>query len=247
VTAAGSWAKSGFRSPVGAWAAAFTLIELLVVIAIVAILASLLLPGLARAKASAHATACRGNLHQIGLAWEIYLHDVDDRFPDRRDLKTSLPGGYLPWSTWPKSDPRAGWAALVLDPILGSTPATWQCPSLASRRPLDVEQTRQVPATNRPPARYWMWRFDRIDEPVALDNFWGRRRDEALMLLPDAKNPQIGTPSSLAEVEFAVDVYFPAAAPGVEEPVRGLAAHSRGKNRLWLDGHVGWSRDDRLR
>ncbi len=226
---------------------AFTLIELLVVIAIIAILASMLLPALGRAKALARATACRGNLVQLGLAWEMYLHDADDRFPDRRDLKSSLPGGFLPWATWPKSDPRAGWAGVVLTNLLGGTPAVWTCSSLESRRDLDVVQTRQTAGTNGVAVRYWMWRFDRIDEPVALDNFWGRRREEALALLPSANNPQVGSPTSMADVELAVDVYFPSAAPGVEDGLKGRAAHSKGKNRLWLDGHVSWSRDDRLR
>ena len=90
---------------------AFTLIELLVVIAIIAILAALLLPALSRAKQKGQRAVCLSNLNQIGLAFIIYLNDHEDRFPDRRDLKSSLPGGYLPWTTWPPSDPRAGWAA----------------------------------------------------------------------------------------------------------------------------------------
>lgn len=66
----------------------FTLIELLVVIAIIAVLASLLFPGLGRAKAKAHQAACWNNLRQLGIATRLYAEDHGERLPSAEILPT---------------------------------------------------------------------------------------------------------------------------------------------------------------
>lgn len=226
----------------------FTLIELLVVVAVVAILAGLLFPVFAQAREKARQTGCVSNLRQIHAALVLYLLDYDERFPDRRDLKLSLPGGYRPWTSWPPSDPRAGWAAAVLAPYARSG-AIWSCPSTIATPLGAAVQVEQAAGPNPgdPVARYWLWRFDRPDAIVPLDNFWGKTEEQAVADLRAATNPIVGIPDGPADVELVVDPYFPATLPTVSPALRGLAVHFGGRNRLFLDGHVRFLRDPRTR
>ncbi len=225
---------------------AFTLVELLVVIAIIAILAAMLLPALSRAQRQARKTSCLSQLKQHGVGWRFYLDENEGRFPDRRDLKTSLPGGYKPWATWPKSDPRAGWAAVVLSNFF-NTSEIWNCPSLTTVSWAGAEQVRQLSGThsNALIAGYWMWRFDHYEDPVPPDNFWGRTESGLISYLRDANNPAAGSPLGPADVELTMDVYFPSPAAGLEPALKGRTAHPGGRNRLMLDGHVDHLRDAR--
>jgi prepilin-type N-terminal cleavage/methylation domain-containing protein/prepilin-type processing-associated H-X9-DG protein len=69
----------------------FTLVEMLVVIGIIGILASMLLPALARAKAKANQIKCLNHLRQLGLALSMYAQDYSGEYPPRREPPNAWP------------------------------------------------------------------------------------------------------------------------------------------------------------
>ncbi len=81
------------RRPALLFKRGFTLIELLVVIAIIAILAAMLLPALAKAKAKAYTIQCTSNLKQITLAINLFANDNNDRMPFGVDANNNPSGG----------------------------------------------------------------------------------------------------------------------------------------------------------
>lgn len=103
----------------------FTLIELLVVTAVIAVLASMLLPALSKAREKSREAVCMNNLKQLGIAFYLYLQDYEETFPCAGDPVCTDPVYWL-WM-------GRGWRRLlspyIKTGISSANPAILFCPS----------------------------------------------------------------------------------------------------------------------
>ena len=133
----------GLRSVDGDWRAsrhAFTLVELLVVIAVIGILASLLVPAIARASGSGRLIFCQNNLRQLGIAWMVYAQDHEDRITynlGATEISAMLKAGgrfnwansLLNWEVDPSNTNDLLNTQASLGPYVSANAAVFRCPS----------------------------------------------------------------------------------------------------------------------
>ena len=130
----------------------------------------------------------------------------------------------------------------------GTTDPLWSCPAAIASTVGNVVQSLQSTSTltNAAVTRYWAWRFDRPDDPVGQEDFWGKTVSQAVAdLVAVTNDPALGIITSACDVELCVDSYFPNTIPSVAPELSGRTVHPGGRSRVMLDGHAIYIKDKR--
>lgn len=213
----------------------FTLIELLVVIAIIAILASLLLPALSKAKDTARKVQCIGNIKQTSIAWAEYAQESNDIIIPAniyRDWRHKLAPYILGTESWSDgghslSNNHGGQPYCVL--ICPANPYTASYSLTTSYRYNYTYSLRTGYSTDRSPDTIWSG-SPGGNFPLRLSQI---KSPSEKVVMSDARaqvSTRDGTDYMNSIFVMASATYFP---PSYEW-------HSNGANFLYTDGHAGW-------
>jgi prepilin-type N-terminal cleavage/methylation domain-containing protein/prepilin-type processing-associated H-X9-DG protein len=223
----------------------FTLIELLVVIAIIAILAAILFPVFAKARAAAFRSDCQSNLAQMGKAFRMYAQDSHDMYPTNR----GLPAGGVPAAMNQEiqlSDPVAvpvidqygiNWVEALrpyMEAISKNSAGAWACKAATNMTdpPGSATKAKNAQVT-------YAFNYNLCEQPEGVirtsDNLMAVREMDRLVnarLRPSSLSMDSASPPYNAFLT-TVDTALSAVVAG-PKPKR----HNIGSNILFADGHV---------